>query len=220
MTDADCAIDQAARSSYGKLVALLARATGDLDLAEEAVAEAFSAALAAWRHRGVPGNPDAWLLTTARRRWIDLRRRAQRHREISDPSKLLQSLPDVTPFPDERLSLLFACSHPAIDPAVRTPLVLRCVLGVPIEQIASSMLSSPMAMKQRLTRGKAKIRGAGIRLAVPGREELADRLDVALAAVYAAFNAGIDVGDAAPGGLTQEAIEIARLVAELLPQEP
>ncbi|MEM8911120.1 MAG: DUF6596 domain-containing protein [Planctomycetota bacterium] len=220
MKDADVAIDSAVRTSYGKLVALLARATSDLDLAEEAVADAFSDAVSAWRESGVPDAPEAWLLTAARRRWIDRRRRAKRQHDLSDPGDLIQPMPVGDAFPDERLSLLFACAHPAIDPAVRTPLLLRCILGVPVEQIASAMLVSPAAMKQRLTRGKAKIRDAGIQLAVPGRDELADRLNVTLEAVYAAFNAAIDCADLAPAGLKHDALEIARLIAELLPNEP
>ena len=221
MIEADKALELAARRSYGKLVSLVTKATGDLDLAEEAVAQAFNDALPAWREHGVPDLPDAWLLTAARRRWTDMWRRTKRQESLASPSEVAQLMPEENDsLPDERLSLLFACAHPAIEPAVRTPLLLRCVLGVSIEQIASAMLASPAAMKQRLTRGKAKIRDAGIRLEVPGRDELSDRLNVALAAVYAAFNTAIDYGDTAPSGLDREAIDIARLMVELLPEEP
>ncbi|MEM9353415.1 MAG: DUF6596 domain-containing protein [Planctomycetota bacterium] len=217
------AVERAARESYGKLVALVGRASSDLHAAEDAVSDALAKALETWPRTGVPEHPDAWLLTAARRRLIDDARRGQR-RQTLDEADVVDALPAVGPIPDERLALLFACAHPAIDPAARTPLVLRCVLGVELERIASIFLVSPAALKKRLTRAKAKIRDARIRLETPEGEQLGPRLDTVLAAIYAALTAGVDAveknADGAAGRLAEEAIWLARITADLLPNEP
>ncbi|HEY2022053.1 sigma factor, partial [Paraburkholderia sp.] len=182
-----------ARRSYGKLVALLAMRTRDVAAAEDALADAFAAALADWPARGCPANPEAWLMTVARRRAID----GARHRRVGDElANQLAILADeidereAGALPDQRLALLFACTHPALDPAIRTPLMLQVVLGLDAKIIASAFLTSPSAMSKRLVRAKNKIREAGIPFNVPEREELPDRLAAVLEAVYAVFAEG------------------------------
>ncbi len=217
--------DSVARRSYGKLVAFLAARTRDVAAAEDALAEAFAVALADWPRNGCPSNPEAWLLTVARRKWIDTSRR-RRTREAAVPQ--LQMLGEgldaaAGEFPDRRLALLFACAHPAIEPGIRAPLMLQTVLGLDADRIASAFLMSPTAISKRLVRAKQKIRQAGIPLRIPEREELPQRLDTVLDAIYAAFAEGwTDPGgtDAVGGDLTAEAIFLARLVAEMLPREP
>ena len=218
-----------ARRSYGKLVAFLAAGSRDVAAAEDALADAFAAALANWPAHGVPRNPEAWLLTAARRKLLDyLRRRATARAaepELEHAAELLalgEEGDDVT-IPDQRLALMFACAHPAIDASVRAPLILQTVLGFDAAMIASAFLASPAAMGQRLVRAKTKIRETGIPLRVPEQDELATRLDAVLAAIYAAFAEGWQdpVGtEPARRELSEEALYLARLVTELLPSEP
>ncbi|HWE85414.1 MAG TPA: DUF6596 domain-containing protein [Terracidiphilus sp.] len=224
----DCtqaATEIVARRSRGKLVALLAARSGDLESAEDALSEAFATALATWPRDGCPANPEAWLLTVARRKLID-RHRGQREDAASDELEQLAATLDRAPedeLPDRRLGLLFACAHPAIDPAVRAPLMLQAVLGLEAARIASAFLVSPAAMAQRLVRAKAKIREAGIPFRIPVREELPGRLEAVLDAVYAGFSEGwLDAAgtDAARRELAGEAIFLARLLEGLLPGEP
>ncbi len=219
--------DAVARRSYGKLVALLAARTGDLTAAEDALSEAFVAAMVAWPREGCPENPEAWLLTVARRKTIDSARRRRIHETAieqlpaRDDSLDAESL--QTTIPDHRLGLMFACAHPAIDPGVRAPLILQTVLGLNAASIASAFLMSPATMGQRLVRAKTKIKEAGIPFRVPQRDELADRLDAVLDAIYATFaDAWTDPGGADPArrDLAEEAILLGRLVTELLPKEP
>jgi predicted RNA polymerase sigma factor len=219
--------DSVARRSYGKLIAFLAARTGDVAAAEDALSEAFVAALADWPRKGCPSNPEAWLLTVARRKLIDAARRGRTTETAAPRLQLLvegldaaAAAPDI---PDRRLALLFACAHPAIDAGVRAPLMLQAVLGLSAETIASAFLASPAAMGKRLVRAKDKIRQAGIPFSIPEREELPARLDTVLDAVYAAFAEGwADPGgtDVARRDLTQEALFLSRLVTELLPEEP
>ncbi len=222
--------DAVARRSYGKLVAFLAAATRDVAAAEDALSEAFAAALVDWPLNGCPASPEAWLLTVARRKSIDGLRR---HRSGEAAVAQLQILVgdrlatsadfDDTDVPDRRLALLFACAHPAIDAGIRAPLMLQVVLGLDAKTIASAFLASPGAMGKRLGRAKRKIRQAGIPFAIPSRDELSGRLEGVLEAIYAAFSEGWSdpVGtDAIRRDLTAEALFLARLVADLLPQEP
>jgi len=219
--------DAVARRSYGKLVAFLAARTRDVDAAEDALAEAFAAALADWPHNGCPTNPEAWLLTVARRKFLDAVRNNRRTEPASDElermAEGLVAATDEEEFPDQRLGLMFACAHPAIDAGVRAPLMLQAVLGLDAAKISSAFLVSPATMGQRLVRAKQKIRQAGIPLRIPEREELHDRLETVLDAIYAAFTEGwIDASgtDAARRELAEEAIYLCRLVTELLPHEP
>lgn len=222
--------DAVARRSYGKLVAFLAARTRDVTAAEDALAEAFASALADWPVNGCPRNPEGWLLTVARRKLIDGVRRRQTGEAASMQLQILaEGLEDAAAqaekdmeLPDKRLALLFACAHPAIEVGIRAPLMLQAVLGLDGERIASAFLVSPAAMRKRLSRAKEKIQQAGIPFAIPEREELPQRLDTVLAAIYAGFAEGwTDPSgtDAIRRDLTEEAIFLARLVVELLPQE-
>ena len=218
--------DAVARESYGKLVAFLAVRTRDVAAAEDALSEAFAAALKDWPVKGCPENPEAWLLTVARRKSIDTMRGQRRYElasdELESAAEILQSAPLEAEIPDERLAMMFACAHPAIDAGIRAPLILQAVLGLDAARIASAFLMSPAAMGKRLVRAKFKIRQSAIPFRVPERTELPARLDAILDAIYAAFTEGwTDPGgvDAARRDLTQEAIFLARLVAGLLPKQ-
>ena len=215
-----------ARRSYGKLIAFLAARSGDVATAEDALSEAFASALTDWPIKGCPDNPEAWLLTVARRKLIDA---ARRHRgevgdaELENIADGLGAAAEQDELPDRRLALMFACAHPAIDRGIRAALMLQTVLGLDAARIASAFLMSPTAMGQRLVRAKTKIRQAGIPFRVPEREELAERLETVLEAIYAAFAEGwMDAAgtDAARRDLAEEAIYLCRLVTELLPGEP
>ncbi|RDU98783.1 RNA polymerase sigma factor [Trinickia dinghuensis] len=215
-----------ARRSYGKLVALLAMRTRDVAAAEDVLADAFAAALVDWPKRGCPANPEAWLMTVARRRAID----AARHRRVGDELMnefvlLADEIDDKDPsaLPDRRLALLFACTHPALEATICTPLMLQVVLGLDAKTIASAFLTSPAAMGKRLARAKNKIRDAGIPFCVPEREELPGRLAAVLEAVYAVFAEGWSDpvgGDTVRHDLAGEALFLAQLLVELLPEEP
>lgn len=196
--------------------------------AEDALAEAFLAALNHWPKDGLPDKPEAWLLTAARRKLID-QARQERVQENALPALMAaaeeaQSMVDHNEtFPDERLKLLFTCAHPALDASVRTPLILQTVLGLDAARIASAFLVKPSAMGQRLSRAKTKIRDAGIAFEVPEREELPERLDAVLEAIYAAYGSGwedIAGSDPRRKGLAEEALNLGTLVVHLLPEEP
>ncbi|MCM3903763.1 MAG: hypothetical protein ND866_18840 [Pyrinomonadaceae bacterium] len=220
--------DAVARRSYGKLVAFLAARTHDVVAAEDALSEAFAAALADWPLHGCPSNPEAWLLTVARRKMIDQVRRRRTSETATEQLQVLAEGLEAAAaadedIPDRRLALMFVCAHPAIEAGIRAPLMLQVVLGLDAKTIASAFLMSPAAMGKRLVRAKAKIRQAGIPFSIPEREGLPDRLDTVLDAIYAAFAEGwTDPGgtDVARRDLTEEAIFLARLLTELLPKEP
>jgi predicted RNA polymerase sigma factor len=219
--------DAVARRSYGKLVAFLAARTRDVAAAEDALSEAFASALADWPRNGCPSNPEAWLLTVARRKAIDMHRGLRRHELAADELHVmaegLEAAASVAEIPDQRLALMFACAHPAIDAGIRAPLILQVILGLDAKAIASAFLMSSASMGKRLVRAKDKIRQAGIPFRVPEREELPARLDTVLDAVYAAFAEGwTDPGgtDVVRRDLTEEAFFLARIATELLPDEP
>lgn len=220
------AADAVARRSYGKLVAFLAARTHDVAAAEDALSEAFASALAHWPVDGTPGNPEAWLLTVARRKLIDAARAWRKDENASEEldsiAESLEVAACTSAIPDQRLALMFACAHPAIEEGIRAPLILQVVLGLDAATIASAFLISPSTMSQRLVRAKNKIRQAGVPFRIPEREELRGRLDTVLDAIYACFAEGwMDAAgtDVARRDLAEEAIFLGQLVIELLPND-
>jgi RNA polymerase sigma factor (sigma-70 family) len=221
------AIEAVARDSYGRLIAYLAARSGDVAGAEDALGDAFAAALKRWPGDGVPQKPEAWLLHVAHNRMID----TARHDQVRQKSKkFLQQIAEEAEtvagadehFPDERLKLLFVCAHPAIDPAARTPLMLQTVLGIDAARIASAFLMSPAAMSQRLIRAKTKIRDAGIPFRVPEPSEWEERMSFVLDAIYAAYTTGweslIETGST-HRALAAEAIVLGRMLVQSMPGE-
>jgi RNA polymerase sigma-70 factor, ECF subfamily len=194
---------------------------GDFDLAEDAAAEAFAIAAQRWPSDGMPDNPAAWLVTTARRRAID---RLRRDRVLAGKLRLLAAAPetkdsmDTTAIPDERLELIFMCCHPALAVEAQVALTLRAVGGLSTEEIARAFLVPPETMKRRLTRAKSKIKVAGIPFSVPSGPRLPERLGAVLAVVYLIFNEGY--GDPDRPGLAAEAIRLGRVLVALLPGQP
>lgn len=227
MSDARAIAEETARASYGRLLAWLCARTGDVAAAEDALAEAFKAALEHWPEKGAPAAPEAWIVTTARRKLIDQSRRRKTSADAA-PALLLaaeeaeaEASADA-PFPDERLKLMLICAHPAIDAGVRTPLMLQTVLGLDAARIASAFLVSPKAMGARLVRAKRKIKQANIPFEPPSLDIPPERLSAVLDAVYAAFGTGWNDFDGADGsgdGLTHEAIYLAKLLTTLAPDE-
>lgn len=221
--------EHAARASFGRLVALLAATNGDLPQAEDAVAAAFEQALLSWPERGVPENPEGWLLTVARNRqrdvWKSSAQRTGAALDDTDP-RLVTALEEVDPdaIGDRRLELLFACAHPAIDPAIRTPLMLQTVLGFDAAQIAAAYGVPPAGMAKRLVRAKHRIRDAGIPFAIPTRESMPPRLAAVLEAVYGCYSIAWHDADGRshrdPESMAGEALHLAVTLADLLRTEP
>lgn len=225
------AIVAAARQSYGRLVAYLAARLHDLSTAEDALSDAFERALRTWPVEGVPRSPEAWLLTSARRRLIDALRHDRVRREAEPLLTLLADMHDeydpdeaagAAAIPDERLQLMFVCAHPAIDCGVHTPLMLQAVLGLDAATIAAAFLVAPSAMGQRLVRAKTKIRDTGIAFELPRETQLPERLNAVLDAIYAAYGTGWDASGAQGrhAGLASEAVQLARVLVALMPDEP
>ena len=232
---AAAAAEAAARRSYGKLVAFLSARTRDVAAAEDALSAAFETALRDWPDHGVPDNPEAWLLTAARRQLIDATRRRKTRDDAAADLLLLadtstaadaDASSDVSArrtLPDDRLLLMFACAHPAIERGVRAPLMLQTILGFDAATIASAFLVAPATMGQRLVRAKAKIKQAGIPFRLPEHDDLAERLGAVLEAIYAAFTEGWSdpAGtEARRRNLTDEGIWLGQLIAVLMPDEP
>ncbi len=215
-----------ARACYGRLIASIVARTGDVAGAEDALSEAFAAALSDWPLHGTPGNPQGWLLTVARRKLIDNARRTRTGQQaVAHLALLAEELADEPPadIPDQRLALMFVCAHRAIDPAVRAPLMLQTVLGLDAVTIASAFLTAPATMGQRLVRAKARIKLAGIPFRLPERTDLSERLEAVLDAIYVTFAAGwTDPAgtDFRRRDLAYEAIWLCRLLVSLLPDQP
>jgi len=221
------AVEAAARQSYGRLVAMLASRTRDLAGAEDALADALLAALNTWGGNGIPRDPQAWLMTVARNRLRD----QARHLEVREQSavtlevltKTFHETPEPDSLPDERLKLLLVCAHPAIDPDMHTPLMLQTVLGLDAVAIGRAFLVSPKTMGQRLVRVKNKIRRAQIAFEIPAADELPQRIDAVLSAIYAAYGSSWeDAGGCGSRavGLAEEAIWLARVLRDQMPDDP
>jgi RNA polymerase sigma-70 factor, ECF subfamily len=213
------------REESGRSVAALIRAFGDIDLAEDAVQDAFAVALRRWPRDGVPPNPGGWITTTARNQAIDRLRRETRGRELLNQTAVLGPgngepglRQEVGPVEDDRLRLIFTCCHPALSPEAQVALTLRLLGGLSTSEVARSFLVAEPTMARRLVRAKHKIKAAKIPYRVPEAHELPDRLRPVLAVVYLVYNAGL--ASPAEPGLCREAIRLARILAALLPDEP
>jgi len=222
-------VDTIYRSDSRRVLATLIRLLGDFDLAEEAMHDAFAAAVERWPAEGVPGNPLAWLVSTGRFKAIDCIRRRVRYdaslgslaRQLGDGNTTAVAMDEDADVPDDRLRLIFTCCHPAIQRDAQVALTLREVCGLTTEQIASAFLTQPPTLAQRIVRAKTKIKGAGIPYQVPEREDLAERLDSVLHVIYLVFNEGYSASSGASVtrlDLSGEAIRLGRLLAELLPE--
>ncbi|MGN6753087.1 MAG: RNA polymerase sigma factor [Intrasporangium sp.] len=223
--DVAAAITRAHHVEWARVVAALARQFGDLDVAEEAAAEAFATAVERWPADGVPPNPGGWLLTTARRKAID---RVRRENKRDDKQRQAQMTYDVPPEPlgaidDERLRLIFTCCHPALAMEARVALTLRMVGGLTVSEIARAYLVQEATMGRRITRAKAKIKAARIPYRVPSADDLPGRVAGVLTVLYLVFNEGYlassHESDPVRQELTGEAIRLTRLLRELLPQD-
>ncbi len=223
------AVDALYRAESRRVLATLIRLLGDFDVAEEALHEAFAAAVERWPTEGVPGNPRAWLVSAGRFRGVDaVRRRARSDARLAELARQLGArdarageVDEGDAVADDRLRLVFTCCHPALAADARAALTLREVCGLTTEEIARAFLSSPATVAQRIVRAKAKIRDAGIPYAVPARAELADRLDAVLQVVYLVFNEGYAASSGETltrADLAAEAIRLGRLLVELLPE--
>jgi RNA polymerase sigma-70 factor (ECF subfamily) len=212
------------RGESGRSVATLIRAFGDIDIAEDAVQEAFALALRKWPDDGMPPNPGGWITTTARNRAIDRLRREARGRELLSDVAMLSPADEEPgmqvedPVPDDRLRLIFTCCHPALSSEAQVALTLRLLGGLSTKEVARSFLVTEPTMAVRLVRAKRKIKAARIPYRIPGDHELSDRLRPVLAVIYLIYTAG--QSGAAEPGLCAEAIRLARILASLMPDEP
>ena len=220
------AVEAVARQSYGRLVALLSARTRDVAAAEDALADALMAALTTWPRDGIPKNPQGWLMTAARNRLLDQVRHRQVREQSAPTLELMMSdlyeTQDPEALPDERLKLLLVCAHPAIDADMHTPLMLQTVLGLDAQAIARAFLISPKTMGQRLVRAKNKIRQTQIAFEIPAADQIPQRLDAVLDAIYAAYGSSWEDAagtDRKAVGLAEEAIWLARVLRDQVPND-
>src|SRR5918998_2620470 len=221
----EAAVARIFREESGQAVAGLIRVFGDIDVAEDAVQDAFAIALRKWPREGLPANPGGWITTTARNRGIDRLRRESRGRELLGELAVLSSGGDIRGEPeedvivyDDRLRLIFTCCHPALSREAQVALTLRLLGGLSTEEVARSFLVAEPTMAKRLVRAKRKIKAAGIPYRLPEDHELPNRLGPVLAVVYLVYNAGLN--SPAEPGLCPEAIRLSRILAKLMPDEP
>ena len=225
LTDTDAVLEQSLRASYGRLLAVLASADGDIVGAEDALADAFERALATWPERGIPANPDGWLLTAARNRRRDVWKSAAHRTSVAFDPAVHEPPPTSDPpefdrIPDKRLQLMLVCAHPAIDKTVRTPLMLDVVLGCTAKEIALAFALPTGTLAARLGRAKSRIRDSGISFELPDRTVLPKRIDAVRTAIYGAF--AIDWHSTAPElrtSLTGESLHLAETLCTLLPDD-
>lgn len=218
-------VDSVYRSESRRVFATLVRLLGDFDLAEEALSDAFAAAVVQWHTEGVPANPRTWLVSAGRFKAIDtMRRRARFDASLIELASRIDTVTepnaDHDGIEDDRLRLIFTCCHPALSPEAQVALTMREVCGLTTEQIASAFLTTPTTLAQRIVRAKSKIRDAGIPYQIPSREDLPDRLHTVLQVIYLVFNEGYSASSGESitrADLSQEAIRLGRLMVELLP---
>jgi len=220
-------LDSIYRAESRRVFATLIRLLGDFDVAEEALQDAFRAALEQWPREGVPANPRAWLVSAGRFKAIDGIRRRARFDSVEDMTEMVEAIPDETPLgsdesiEDDRLRLIFTCCHPALAPDAQVALTLREVCGLTTEEIAQAFLSAAPTLAQRIVRAKAKIRDARIPYQVPEAQELPERLDSVLRVIYLVFNEGYSASSGQSltrVDLSGEAIRLGRLLVDLLPE--
>jgi RNA polymerase sigma-70 factor (ECF subfamily) len=229
MTDAATAVDLVFREEFGRAVALLTRVLGDIDLAEDAVQDAYTTAVARWPVDGVPDNPRAWIVTVARNRAIDRLRRARALQEHTEQLARRTEVEmgayqdvDDDSIPDERLRLMFTCCHPALAPEAQVALTMRLVAGLTVAEVARALLSTEPAVAQRLVRAKRKLRVAGVPFRMPLDQDIPDRLAIVLSVIYLVFNEGYVAtsgDDLRRDDVAGEAIRLGRVLVALMPDE-